>query len=377
MKRRTGDARRCPRAMTLVELLVVVSIIGVLVALLLPALNGAREAARQTACQSNLHQIGLGLQGHAARRGVYCTGAFDWRRDGCVTEIGWVADLVAQGVPAGKMLCPSNSARISETYNDLLAMDAMIDACVDRLGSDSRILPDGSVYANPCRRIKDMAPGSEERRAVVEQQVYKEQYNTNYTATWWLVRSGVRLDDSGNPVSVGGCGASTLARGSTFGPLSQVRGDTSTTSSSFVPVMGCGASAGILQQNIGPVVAGQPVTKSFTVGPVLTVDVSYSGGSAGAMSPPPPFAAGTPREGPLGTGWWAAWNATRQDYRGLAPVHRKSCNVLFVDGSVRNYVDLNNDGLLNNGFSAGGGFSAADVELPPDEVFSGWTLSGQ
>ncbi|MGD9632922.1 MAG: DUF1559 domain-containing protein [Pirellulales bacterium] len=76
------------RGFTLVELLVVIAIIGILVALLLPAIQAAREAARRTQCQNNLKNIGLGCLNYENTCRVLPPGALN---SGVATEngVGW------------------------------------------------------------------------------------------------------------------------------------------------------------------------------------------------------------------------------------------------------------------------------------------------
>lgn len=96
---------------TLVELLVVIAIIGILVALLLPAIQAAREAARRSQCANNVKQLSLGLINYEQTRGYYPLGG----------EVGFTRDEKGRYIEGGDAKKPNGAGGFANVQASWLA----------------------------------------------------------------------------------------------------------------------------------------------------------------------------------------------------------------------------------------------------------------
>lgn len=400
MSRRTN-------AFTLVELLVVIAIIGILAALVLPALSRAREAARANSCRSNLRQIFVSLVTHADTdpNERFCSGAFDGRRDGSIDTYGWVADMVNGG--AGKpseLLCPSNPSKVSEKINDYLGTFTSISSEWTTL---ARRTAGAGKYWDPTTGAYTAPAGGPPtvEQAVVEFFLNKG-YNSNYASSWFLVRGGPRLQSDGaNGLQWSNSLGKIKALSGTKGPLSRAAVEQSYHTTSVIPLM-FDANVGdtneaALKADLGKYgVTGDRTCESYSDGPCKNPSSAWTDWATnkwdalaaesvlqltGSVITYSLYAAEQPAPGVTSQ----VGNTARhlQDYRDMAPTHAGQCNVLFADGSIRTFKDLNGDGYLNPGFNIDAtaastaldavGYRDARVELPPEVVFSGVFIEKQ
>jgi prepilin-type processing-associated H-X9-DG protein/prepilin-type N-terminal cleavage/methylation domain-containing protein len=126
-------------AFTLVELLVVISIIGLLAGLAVPAINGGLKSAKAGACLSNLHQIGVATMAYAADNSFKLPNAGSGTSDMWATQL---ATFISTGTKSKKSIfvCPGSEKTVQEaTGNDVAVTYGVHNGLMPKGGTASNI----------------------------------------------------------------------------------------------------------------------------------------------------------------------------------------------------------------------------------------------
>jgi len=383
MKIRNLRARAARPGFTLVEVLVVMTIIAILIAILVPSMGFVRELARGTQCKASLRSFFVGFNGMADKdaKGRLSTGASDGLRDGCLDTIGWVADLVNSNVcKPQELLCPANPAKGTEKYNDYMGTTNT----KPKEGGPTNLVS-GVGYC------KTLAPGTWTGLEVGDHFLSKG-YGTNHMTTWFMSRTAPKLTSVSGVLSYDPAVGPVKGLGGSLGALTRSILDNSPHSANVIPLMGDSALGDLKERfaeetiedsnGVVYIQQGEPLVESFNDGPAdrLTVSSWQAGSTVVVWDPTDPTVGVVAQEQPLtGTAPKTGILASHlQDYRDFGTVHAGSANVLFSDGSVKSFQDLNGDTFLNPGFEGGDaatkGYTDNLVELDSAQIFTGIML---
>ena len=237
------------RGFTLVELLVVIAIIGVLVSLLLPAVQASREASRRTQCQNQLKQISLAFHQHHDTLQFFPTGGWDWMTPptfvngtpatGRAQQAGWGYQILpfveqtavwnggggttdtdkalfAIAAPTKLFFCPSRRPPQTVTYsypgylNGVEAKHALCDYAASSLDAS------GVVRQYDPRRMAEITDGTSHTLLVGDKRLNRAKLgqpqaddNEGYTCGWnedtvRLTSQRPQIDFIGDPSLFGG-----------------------------------------------------------------------------------------------------------------------------------------------------------------------------